>query len=186
MCVMEFIIENVAHDEFRGKSVLEIGSKYINGSIRPFIEKWLMPKRYVGIDVKAGKFVDIVLSAEKLIEYFGRESFDVVIATEVIEHLRNWRSAIANMKEVLKEGGYMYVTAPSTGFVFHGFPFDFWRYETEDMHKIFSDFQIEVLKKDFKSFEVFLKARKPLNYYPNNITNIALYSGKMWSKTKCR
>ncbi len=57
--------------------VLEVGSKYIYGSIRPLIEKHMRPKEYIGIDIKSGKFVDLILSAEKIIEHFGKETFAI-------------------------------------------------------------------------------------------------------------
>ena len=39
------------------------------------------------MDIEPGRFVDLVLPAERLVEYFGRESFDVVIAMELLEHV---------------------------------------------------------------------------------------------------
>lgn len=108
VAVLEFFIENARVSEFKGKSVLEVGSKYVNGSVRPFIEKYLQPKEYIGIDIEPGKFVDLVLPAEKLLEHFGYESFDVVISTEVLEHVVDWRVVLYNMKGVLRRGGYIY------------------------------------------------------------------------------
>jgi len=105
--VFEFFVDNVDIGEFEGKKVLEVGSKYVNGSLRPFIEKFLKPKEYIGIDIEPGKFVDVVMPAEKLLDYFDYESFDVVICVETLEHILNWRSAINNMKGVLKRGGYI-------------------------------------------------------------------------------
>ena len=48
-----------------------------------------------------------MIPAERLLDYFGHESFDVVICTETLEHIMDWRSAINNMKGVLKRGGYI-------------------------------------------------------------------------------
>lgn len=48
--VLNFFVEYAEIEEFRDRTVLEIGSKDINGSVRPFIEKFLPPKEYVGID----------------------------------------------------------------------------------------------------------------------------------------
>ena len=48
--VIEFFIENVREEEIRAKRVLEVGSRYVNGSVRPFIQR-LHPKEYVGVDV---------------------------------------------------------------------------------------------------------------------------------------
>ena len=44
------------------------------------------------------------------------------------------------------------------------------------MLRIFSDFEILKLIKDHEAPGVFLKARKPFNYSPNNLQDIALYS----------
>ena len=106
--VLEFFIENTESDEFEGKRVIEVGSKYVNGSVRLLIEKFLKPKEYIGVDLEKGKFVDVVLDAEKLVDYFGKESFDIVVSTELLEHVTDWRSVINNMKEILKKDGYIY------------------------------------------------------------------------------
>jgi SAM-dependent methyltransferase len=104
VAVIEFLIENVEEEEFEGKRVLEVGSKYVNGSVRPLIERFLRPREYVGVDIEPGKFVDVVLPAERLVEHFGPESFDVVIATELLEHVQDWRLVVNNMKAVLRRG----------------------------------------------------------------------------------
>lgn len=174
--VIEFFIENVEREEFEGKRILEVGSKYVNGSVRPLIERFLSPKEYIGVDIEPGKFVDLILPAERLVEYFGPESFDVIIATELLEHVQDWRLVVRNFKEVLKCGGYIYVTTRSYGFPLHAYPYDFWRYEIEDMRRIFSDFEILKLVKDHEAPGILLKARKPLNYSPNELQDIALYS----------
>jgi SAM-dependent methyltransferase len=174
VAVIEFFIESVKKEELEGKRVLEVGSKYVNGSVRPLIERFCSPKEYIGVDIEPGKFVDLILPAEKLVEYFGPESFDIVIATELLEHVQNWRLVVGNLKSVLKRGGY--ITTRSHGFPFHAYPYDFWRYEVEDMQKIFSDFEILKLIKDHEAPGVFLKAKKPFNYSPNDLQDIALFS----------
>jgi SAM-dependent methyltransferase len=176
VAVIEFFIENVEREEFENKRVLEVGSKYVNGSVRPLIERFCSPREYIGIDIEAGKFVDLILPAEKLVRYFGPESFDIVISTEVLEHVQNWRLVIDNMKGVLKRGGYIYITTRSYGFPYHAAPYDFWRYSLEDMKKIFSDFEIIRLVKDHEALGVFLKARKTFNWSPIYLSDVALYS----------
>lgn len=98
MSVLEFFIENAEPEEFSGARVLEVGSRYVNGSVRPLIERFFRPKEYVGVDIEPGKFVDLILPVEKLIDHFGRESFDVVIATELLEHVMDWRLAVNNIE----------------------------------------------------------------------------------------
>ncbi len=184
VAVLEFFIEYAEAEEFRGKRVLEVGSRYVNGSVRPLIEKFFQPKEYIGVDIEPGKFVDLILPAEKLLEHFGPESFDVVISTEVLEHVVDWRAVVNNMKGVLKRGGYIYITTRSRGFPYHGSPYDFWRYEIDDMKKIFRDFEIIALEKDHEAPGVFLKARKPENYVPADLSDILLYSILLGRRTK--
>jgi len=173
--VIEFFIDSIDRTEFEGKDVLEVGSKYINGSVRPLIEKFCNPNKYVGVDIETGKFVDVVVPAEKLVLFFGENKFDIVISTEMLEHVMDWRIVIHNLKKVLNPGGIIYITTRSYGFGYHDYPFDFWRYEIEDIKKIFSDFEIMILEKDTEP-GILLKARKPLDFKPNDLNSISLYS----------
>ena len=174
--IYDFFIENSLPEEFKGKRVLEVGSRYVNGSVRPLIEKFFHPKEYIGIDIQPGKYVDIILPGEKIIDYFGEESFDAVICTEVLEHVRDPKVLIHNIKTVLKREGILYITTRSKGFPYHSYPYDFWRYEIEDFQEIFKDFEILVLEKDPEAPGLLFKAKKPKNYEPINIENINLYS----------
>ena len=183
LSVMEFLIENVLDEEIKDKRILEVGSRYVNGSVRPFIER-LNPKEYIGVDIESGKYVDIICPAEKLVERFGEESFDVVIATELLEHVKDWRIVITNMKKVLKTSGYIYITTRSLGFSFHSYPYDFWRYEMDDMRRIFFDFKILNLQSDHGPPGVFLKAIKPEKYLPMSLSSLELYSMTIGKRTK--
>jgi len=176
VAVIEFFIEHVEPAEFHGKRVLEVGSRYVNGSVRPFVERFLKPKEYLGIDIEPGKFVDMVVPAEDIVKRFGEESFDVIISSELLEHVRDWRVVINNIKAALKRGGYLYITTRSYGFPWHSFPHDFWRYEDDDIRRIFSEFDIIALTKRHEDPGVFLKARKPTACTPIDLSNIAIYS----------
>jgi len=90
-----------------------------------------------------GKYVDVVLPAKRLVGCFGPEPFDVVISTEVMEHVFDWRLIINNIKSVLKRGGFIYLTTRSRDFPYHAHPHDHWCYETSDMVGIFRDFDNE-------------------------------------------
>jgi SAM-dependent methyltransferase len=165
VAVLDFFMRSVDCGEFAGRRVLEVGSKFVNGSVRPLIERFCRPREYVGVDIETGKYVDVVLPAERLVEHFGPESFDAVISTEVLEHVFDWRTVVNNMKAVLKPGGY-------------------WRYEIEDVEKIFGDFEIIALEKNWEVPGVFLKARKPTNWSPNDLSQIELYSIVLGRRTR--
>jgi len=181
--VLEFFVDNIKDEDFNSKRIIEVGSKYVNGSIQPIIKKYYHPKEYVGVDISPGKMVDLVLSVEELSNYFGADSFDTVISTEMIEHIKDWRLAINAMKTILKPNGTIFLTTRSKGFGYHGYPYDFWRYEVEDLEKIFSDFKIISLKKDKNAPGVFLKAQKNRTSAATDLSSIDLYSMILGKRT---
>lgn len=157
--VMDFLRRQLKYSEIAGFELLEVGSQDVNGSPREVIQP-LNPGKYVGVDFTKGKGVDVVLDVSKLAQHFGPASFDVVISTEMLEHAQDWRSAVDQMKTVLRVGGLLVVTTRSKGFPYHGYPHDYWRYRIEHFQRIFSDMTIETLQNDPQFPGVFLKAFK--------------------------
>ena len=174
--VIEFFIEWSKPDDFVGKRVLEVGSKYVNGSVRPLIERFFKPKEYIGVDAEPGKYVDLVLQAERLVEHFGEEAFDTVITTEMIEHVKDWRRVVNELKIVLKKDGCLFLTTRSPGFKYHAHPVDFWRFTPSDMACIFCDFEIVTLVPDMFEPGVFVQARKPVSWKPADLSSLEVYS----------
>lgn len=172
---LNFIAQNLRAKEVKGKSVLEAGAKNYNGSARDLVMPF-KPKQYVGTDLEAGSGVDWVCDAGTLIENFGPDSFDVVITTEMLEHVEDWRGVIHNLKGVLKPGGTLFITTRSKGFPYHEYPGDFWRYELDDMRAIFADFEITLLESDPIEPGVFLKAVKPDNFEETDLSGYELFS----------
>jgi len=146
-----------------GKKILEVGSRDINGSVRSFISEF-SPGSYVGVDIVPGKGVDSICSADKLISTFGENFFDIVIATELLEHTYFWKAVVSNIKNVCRPKGYILLTTRSQGFPYHPCPGDYWRFALVNFQNIFSDFNIIDLRKDPQAKGVFLFAQKPLRY----------------------
>lgn len=172
---LKFGRQNLKRKEIEGKSVLEVGSLDINGSLKPHILEY-SPSNYIGIDIQEGPGVDIVCDAKDITKLFGRERFDLLISTEMLEHTRDWKTIISNFKNVLKPGGFLLITTRSRGSAFHDYPFDFWRFEIEDMKHIFSDFNIVKIEKDPEIPGVFLKAGKKMPFKEKDISCYELYS----------
>lgn len=147
----------------RGRDVLEVGALDVNGSLRSWVES-LEPAHYVGVDLTAGRGVDEVVDATSLVSRFGRESFDVVITTEMVEHTRDWQAVVGNLKGVLRAGGHLLLTTRSPGFAYHAWPYDFWRYTPDDMRRIFADLDIVTVEPDPQAAGVFVVARRPESF----------------------
>lgn len=157
--VHQFFADHTKPEYFQGKKILEVGSLYVNGSVRGFVEGF-NPETYHGIDFIDGQGVDEVLDAERLAERFGKDSFDTVISTEMLEHAEHWRECVNNMKDVTKD--LLIITTRGPGFPLHSYPDDWWRYTVEDFAKIFADFEtIELMPDtDPRSPGVFYIGRK--------------------------
>lgn len=178
MCNVSGIIfgaTNILAKEVKGKRVLEVGSLDVNGSLQTVIKRY-QPAEYIGVDLESGPGVDLVCDIYDLVSKFGKESFDLVVCTEVLEHVRDWRTAISNLKGACREGGLILVTTRSRGHRYHGYPADFWRYELEDMRRIFADGEILKLERDPQEFGVFVKVKKTRGFKENNLGRISLYS----------
>jgi SAM-dependent methyltransferase len=174
--VIDFVRERLNRTEVEGRSVLEVGSLDVNGSVRPDVEA-LEPARYLGVDIAPGPRVDEICDVRHLVDRYGAESFDILVSTELLEHVRDWKRAITNMKRVLRPGGILVITTRSLGFPLHGYRWDYWRYEPEDFAVIFSDFDDVTIEQDPEAPGVFIKARKPLDRRPETpLDNIALHS----------
>lgn len=157
--VISFLTKSLIGEDIPKYIVLEVGAADVNGSPREAVLP-LAPKSYVGVDVVKRRGVDIVMDVCSL--KFEDETFDLVIATELIEHVQDWKKAVTEMKRVLRVGGLLLASTRSKGFPFHPHPIDAWRFELDDFRRIFSDFEILVLESDPTPNQpgVFIKARR--------------------------
>jgi SAM-dependent methyltransferase len=173
---IDFAGKRISRGDVQGRRVLEVGSLDVNGSVRAVIEA-LSPGAYVGVDLATGPGVDELCDVAQLVERFGPESFELVVSTELVEHVRDWRTAFENMKTVLSPGGTILVTTRSRGFPVHGYPFDYWRYEPEDMARILADFEDVRIEQDPLEPGVLVVARKPcVPPAAASLSDIALFS----------
>lgn len=132
--VMAWVGATLTQADVQGRTVLEVGSYNVNGTVRPLVEA-LEPSSYLGVDQTPGPNVDQVVDAERLAEHLGPDSFDVVISTEMLEHAADWKACLLAMAKVLRPGGLLMLTTRSPGFKYHGYPDDHWRFTVPLMHK---------------------------------------------------
>lgn len=104
-----------------GCRVVEVGSLYVNDSIRSVIEAKGCGE-YVGVDIVLGGGVDIVGDACELSSLVGEESAGLVISIDTLEHILDWRRAVSEMKRTCAPRGMILVTAAPVGFRRHDYP----------------------------------------------------------------
>lgn len=180
MCSDKVILfgqQSLPIEDVTGRSVLEVGARVVQNpsmTLRHYVTS-LGPRSYLGIDIEDGYGVDEICAAENAVERFGAESFDVVIATELLEHVREWWIVVSVLKQLVRRGGVLLVTTRSEGFPYHAWPHDYWRYSLDDFKRIFADMRIERLKPDPKEPGVFMLARKP-DGFVEHTEHFPLYS----------
>jgi SAM-dependent methyltransferase len=155
------------------KRVLEVGS--FKTQIRDIVME-LRPAEYLGVDYRIGPGVDSVVDAERLSDKFADERFDLILSTETLEHVRDWRAAVISIKRLCARGGAILLTTRSRGFPYHGAPHDYWRFSAEDMKAVFGDWNIDVLVPDMDSPGVFILAHRPVSADSIRVPPVSIYS----------
>ena len=107
-------IRNKYPEYFQDKKVLDCGSLDINGNNRYLFSEGT----YTGVDVGAGKNVDIVSPVHEL--DLESDSFTFVISTEMLEHDMHYAKSLQNMARMLKPGSMLLFTCATTGRPEHG------------------------------------------------------------------
>ena len=131
----------------KGKTVIEVGAYDVNGSCRPWIVQQL-PASYLGTDMQAGPGVDLVCAGDDLQNHVGESACDLLICTEVLEHVECWFGFLQDIWCVLRTGGILLLTTRSPGFPLHNYPSDWWRFTVRDMLTIFEDQEILTVTAD--------------------------------------
>jgi SAM-dependent methyltransferase len=167
--VLAFVMTHISEADVASKKVLEVGSFDVNGSSRGMIEL-LAPSSYIGVDMRPGPKVDRICNASDLVVTFGVESFEVVVSTEMLEHVEDWRGAISNMKRVLAPGGILLLTTRSPGFPLHDHPGDYWRFTKQDALEIFSDMEEIDVAEDPMFPGILVRAKKPVIFLEADLT----------------
>ena len=108
--------------------ILDLGSLDVNGSYREYFDHALGADwTYCGIDMAAGKNVDIVLKNPYNWREIKSNSADVLISGQAFEHIEFFWITMLEIARVLKPGGMCCIIAPSGG-VEHRYPVDCWRF----------------------------------------------------------
>lgn len=127
--------------DYRGRRVLDVGSSagsFTGRSQFTNAQTALANAALVAsVDVNASAKPSIVADGHDL--PFASDSFDVVLANNVIEHLRDPAGGVAEMRRVLKPGGELLFTIPFL-YPIHESPHDYTRFTVHGLRRLFRDF----------------------------------------------
>lgn len=123
--------------------ILDLGSLDVNGSYRDWfaVEPWT----YRGIDMAAGKNVDIVLQDPYDWREIRSGSVDVMVSGQAFEHIEYFWSTMLEITRVLKPEGLCCLIAPSGG-PEHRYPVDCWRFYPDGFTALARFASLEVLE----------------------------------------
>lgn len=131
------------------KDVIDIGASTLEfRTVRqPYIEENIFkPLKDRGIkitylDMKCQNGVDISLDiSDKGFSF--REEFDLVICTNILEHIERLDTSIINLSNLVKDNGYLIVTVPYV-YPYHPDPIDnMLRFTIKDLKTLFKNFDV--------------------------------------------
>lgn len=113
-----------------GLRVLDVGCG--NKPYYPFFAEHAA--EYRGIDMKLDELADDIGSVDALPYPDG--SFDVVLCTQVLEHVEDPSGAVRELFRVLRPGGTVFLSTHGV-WVYHPDPVDLWRWTIEGLERLF-------------------------------------------------
>ncbi len=134
------------------RDIMKISSEHIKGNTldlgagKAKYKKMILEnaEKYTAYDMVAAPNVDIVGDVHNLVA-FETNTFDTVICTEVLEHVKEpWR-VLEEIARVLKPGGRCILTTPFL-LPFHADPHDYYRYTVEGGMHLFTRTGLKIVE----------------------------------------
>jgi SAM-dependent methyltransferase len=113
-----------------GKRVLDVGC-----GVKPYYPFFAEAAEYVGVDVKENANADLIGTVDALPVADG--SFDVVLCTQVLEHVDDPARAVAELHRVTAPGGRVLASTHGV-MLYHPNPNDLWRWTHTGLERVFA------------------------------------------------
>lgn len=110
--------------------ILDVGSYNENGTFRD-----IFYTGYVGLDIRKGPNVDVVVKDPYNWIEIPNETFDIVICGNTIEHVEFPWLTFQEIARVLKHGGFFCIIAPAI-WEEHKYPVDCYRYYPDGLRAL--------------------------------------------------
>ena len=118
--------------------VLEVGSKDY-GSTSSFRDHYA-GQEYVGIDMEAGKNVDLVVDLTAGAGELRKDHFALGICCSVLEHVRKPWLFAEHLGSVIRGNGALYMSEPWV-WRYHAYPDDYFRFSWRGVMELFPQFE---------------------------------------------
>jgi SAM-dependent methyltransferase len=145
-----------------GMRLLDVAPQDHKGA-KPFFPADII---YETLDIDPSSGATFISDLCNCSETLGHVRYDFVVCTEVLEHTRQPFDAVQNIFNILKPGGFAFVSTPFN-FRIHGPLPDCWRFTEHGLRELFKSFEITELN-SLESMDRFLMpiqytliARKP-------------------------
>ena len=127
-------VEKYLHEyEDVALEVLDVGSQVVEEQTYSHKTIFGNPNwNYIGMDIEDGLNVDVVVDNPYDWKEIPDQSFDVVVCSQVFEHVQFPWASMMEITRVLRGGGVALIVAPSQGRE-HRYPYDCWRYYSDGM-----------------------------------------------------
>jgi len=118
--------------------ILEVGSKDY-GSTSSYRD-FYAGTEYVGIDMEAGKNVDLVVDLTRGVGELKKDYFALGICCSVLEHVRKPWIFAEHLASVIRPGGALYMSVPWV-WRYHPYPDDYFRFSWCGVMELFPAFE---------------------------------------------
>lgn len=122
--------------------VLEIGSKDY-GSTSSFRDFYTQSE-YVGVDMEAGKGVDVIQDLTQSTGPLPQSHFALGICCSVLEHVKKPWVFAENLNSLVRPGGLLFMSVPWV-WRFHAYPDDYFRFSYRGIISLFENFDWQTI-----------------------------------------
>ena len=110
----------------------------VHAGARPFLPEDIIVET---LDIDPASNATFIADLCKPLDERLNSRYDFIVCTEVLEHTRQPFAAAANLFQMLRPGGLVFVTTPFN-FRIHGPLPDCWRFSEHGLRELFKDFEI--------------------------------------------
>jgi SAM-dependent methyltransferase len=114
-----------------GKRVLDVGC-----GVKPYYPFFATASEYVGVDVQENPHADLPGAVEQLPVADG--TFDIVLCTQVLEHVDDPARAVRELHRVTAPGGRVLASTHGV-MLYHPNPQDLWRWTHTGLERLFNE-----------------------------------------------